>query len=229
MCGRFARYAAGPDLGALFGVEPPAGLPPRFNLAPSQEALIVRVGAEGARELVVAIWGFELMRPDGSAGLLINARCETAAKKPAFRDSFRRRRCLVPANGFYEWSAGPPKVPHYLHRADGSCLAFAGLWEPARRPGAGALPRFTILTRDADAVASPIHDRMPVILPTEAFGPWLAGTAAEALDLLGMLHAAGLVASPVSRRVNDPGNDDPGCIAPVGAGGADPIPRLPGI
>jgi putative SOS response-associated peptidase YedK len=213
----------------LFGVEVPAGLPPRYNVAPSQEALIVRVGAQGVRELAVALWGFELRRPGGSAGLLINARCETAAKQPAFRDSFRRRRCLVPADGFFEWSAGRPKVPHYLHRREGGCLALAGLWEPAHRPGADGAPRFTILTRDADAVTRPIHDRMPVILPPAEFDAWLTGTQTDALALLDASREAGLVASPVGRRVNDPGNDDPGCITPVGGGRADESARLPGI
>jgi putative SOS response-associated peptidase YedK len=229
VCGRFARYSAGPELAALFGVEVPANLPARYNVAPSQEAVIVRVGEGGGRELAMAVWGFELLRPDGSAGLLINARCETAASKPAFRDSFRRRRCLVPANGFFEWAAGPPKVPHYLQRAAGGCLALAGLWEPARRPDAGALPRFTILTRDADAATRPIHDRMPVILPPEAFEPWLAGTEAAAVALLHTPWEVGLVASPVGRRVNDPENDDPGCIAAADQRRGDVTPRLPGI
>lgn len=229
MCGRFARYSAGPELAALFGVRAPPGLPPRYNVAPSQEALIVRLGPDGARELAVAVWGFELRRPDGSAGLLINARSETAAKKPAFRESFRHRRCLVPADGFYEWSAGRPKVPHYLGRRDGGCLALAGLWEPAHRPGTAGLPRFTILTRDADAVTSPIHDRMPVILPPDAFETWLSGAEADALALLHVPREAGLIASPVGRRVNDPGNDDPGCIQPLREAPAEPTPRLPGI
>jgi putative SOS response-associated peptidase YedK len=103
------------------------------------------------------------------------------------------------------------------------------LWEPARRPDAGALPRFTVLTRDADAATSPIHDRMPVILPPEAFEAWLAGTEAEAAELLHTPWEVGLVASPVGRRVNDPGNDDPGCIAPADQGRGDVTPRLPGI
>ena len=162
--------------------------------------------------------------------MLVNARSESAALKPAFQDSFRRRRCLIPADGFFEWSPGPARRPYFVHRSDHRCLAFAGLWRSEPERGGGEAPHFTILTRDADASLQRIHDRMPVIVPRESFEVWLDGSAADASALLARLPESPLVATPVGRRVNDPGHDDPGCIAAVpDPGEARPPARLPGI
>jgi putative SOS response-associated peptidase YedK len=229
MCGRFARFAGRTSLEELFGI--PLLLPaePRFNIAPGQAALAVRRDAAGAHEFAPAQWGFNLRRADGRRSMLINARSESAAAKPAFQESFRRRRCLIPADGFFEWSPGPAKRPFFIHRADHRCLALAGLWRLERERGDEAA-HFTILTRDADAPLQVIHDRMPVIVPREAFGAWLDGSTPDALALLAALPEAPLVATPVGRRVNDPGHDDPGCIAAVPDAGEVGTPaRLPGL
>jgi putative SOS response-associated peptidase YedK len=230
MCGRFARFAGHASLEELFGIPLPLPALPRFNIAPGQLALAVRRDDDGRREFAEAQWGFNLRRADGGRSLLINARSESAAAKPAFQDSFRSRRCLVPADGFFEWSPGPAKRPFFIHRGDHRCLALAGLWRMERDRAGQEVPHFTILTRDADAPLQIIHDRMPVIVPREAFGPWLDASAADARDLLARLPEAPLVATPVGRRVNDPGHDDPGCIAAVAdANGAGVAGRLPGI
>lgn len=230
MCGRFARFAGRAALEALFGI--PLVLPeaPRFNVAPGQPALAVRRDAAGRHEFAEVTWGFNLRRADGQRSVLINARSESAGSKPAFEDSFRRRRCLIPADGFFEWSAGPAKRPYFIHRADHRCLALAGLWRVERERDGRERAHFTILTRDADAALQLIHDRMPVIVPREAFVRWLDGSTADARDLLAQLPEAPLVATPVGRRVNDPGHDDPACIAAVAdAAEGGPAARLPGI
>lgn len=230
MCGRFARFAGRASLEELFGI--PLALPaePRFNVAPGQAALAVVRADPGGRTFVEALWGFNLRRADGRRSVLINARSESAAAKPAFQDSFRRRRCLVPADGFFEWSPGPAKRPYFIHRGDRRCLALAGLWRVERDRDGGERPHFTLLTRDADAALARIHDRMPVIVPRDAFRTWLDGTARDAAELLARLPPAPLVATPVGRRVNDPGHDDPGCIAPRDdADGGGPPDRLPGF
>lgn len=230
MCGRFARFAGRVSLEELFGI--PLVLPaePRFNVAPGQAALAVVRGEPGGRTFVEALWGFNLRRADGRRSVLINARSESAAAKPAFQDSFRRRRCLVPADGFFEWSPGPAKRPYFIHRGDRRCLALAGLWRVERDRDGAEHPHFTLLTRDADATLARIHDRMPVIVPREGFGAWLDGTARDAAELLAAVPEAPLVATPVGRRVNDPGHDDPGCIAARDeADGAGPPERLPGF
>jgi putative SOS response-associated peptidase YedK len=230
MCGRFARFAGRASLEELFGIPLELPVPPRFNIAPAQPALTVRRDAAGRHEFGEAFWGFNLRRADGRRSMLVNARSESAALKPAFQDSFRRRRCLIPADGFFEWSPGPAKRPYFVHRSDHRCLAFAGLWRSEPERGGGEAPHFTILTRDADASLQRIHDRMPVIVPRESFAVWLDGSAADASALLARLPESPLVATAVGRRVNDPGHDDPGCIAAVpDPGEARPPARLPGI
>jgi putative SOS response-associated peptidase YedK len=230
VCGRFARFAGRASLEELFGI--PLLLPalPRFNVAPGQPALAVRRDDAGRHAFAELQWGFNLQRADGRRSLLVNARSESVAAKPAFQDSFRRRRCLIPADGFFEWSPGPAKRPFFIHRGDHRCLALAGLWRLERDRGGDGGPHFTILTRDADAALQTIHDRMPVIVPRETFETWLDGSAADAANLLAGLPEAPLVATPVGRRVNDPGHDDPGCIVAVpDPREAGPATRLPGI
>ena len=153
---------------------------------------------------------------------MINARAETVAKKPAFRQAFRRRRCLVPADGFFEWNKGPSdgkkptKTPYWIHRADGAPFVMAGLWERWEPENGSALHTFTILTTDAVPEIRDIHQRMPVILPEKAADAWLAAdTSAE--DLVSLLgpYGEGLRFHPVSSVVNSPRNDSPECIEPV--------------
>jgi putative SOS response-associated peptidase YedK len=186
---------------------------PRYNLAPGDQHWIVRQQGQG-RVIVPAKWGF----PTDTSRLLINARYETAAKRPAFRDAFRSRRCVVPADGFYEWrhdqSAGKKRgEPFWYHHADGSLLLMAGVYTIGE--GGGGRPAFTILTMPANDVVAPAHDRMPVVLSPEAAHAWLENprfdpASPAARDSLGQ----GLVARAVSARVNATTHDDPDCLAP---------------
>ncbi|MGD8725986.1 MAG: SOS response-associated peptidase, partial [Gemmatimonadales bacterium] len=150
---------------------------------------------------------------------MINARAETVATKPAFEGAFKHRRCLIPADGFYEWQkTGSRKQPYYIGRRDGSVFAFAGLWERWADEGHDPIETFTIITTTPNDLLAPIHDRMPVILPTDRYDEWLdpANTETEALQsLLGPAPAADLTATPVSTYVNSPHNEGPECVRPL--------------
>ena len=229
MCGRFTQRYSWRDVVAFSRLAMPApalNLRPRYNLAPSQSAAVVRAG-DGGRRLAMLRWGLiPAWGPDPRIGhRLTNARAETAAQKPAFRAAFRLRRCLVPADGFYEWVRhGDAREPWLVFPRDGGLMAFAGLWErwrvpdgarlsgslAERRPG-DAVETFTILTTAANATMRPLHHRMPVILPPEAFDAWLSGgevALGPAPDDLLAMHAVDL-------RVNSPRHDDPECVLPV--------------
>jgi len=229
MCGRFTLRASLEDVAAFF--ETNGSVPdvqPRYNIAPSQPVAAVRA-EETSRELAMLRWGLiPRWAKDPAIGFrLINARAETAREKPAFRDAFAARRCLIPADGFYEWQRrGERRHPWFIGAKTGGVFAFAGLWErwwvraDARlggtladaRPG-DTVETCTILTTAANALLAPIHDRMPVILPRDAFGPWLAGEAV-ALD---PYPSEILSTHRVSPLVNHPGNDDPRCVEPFTA------------
>jgi len=150
---------------------------------------------------------------------MINARAETAAAKPAFRSAFRRRRCLIPTSGFYEWRpTNGRKQPYYIRMRDGRPFAFAGLWERWEGPDGGSVETCAILTTEANAVLSSIHDRMPVILGRGDHALWLDATVEKPESLSSLLvpfDPAAMTAYPVSTRVNSPSFDDPGCVAPV--------------
>jgi putative SOS response-associated peptidase YedK len=206
MCGRFTLTTA--DLDGLARdlraeLDPAFRRPwrPRFNVAPGDAHVVLRDDA-GRRLLREAGFGFT-SRP---GELTINARMESAAVKPTFRESWRSRRCAVPADGFYEWS-GPRsnRRPSWLHRSDGRPLLFAALWRPA---GAG-IPEFAILTVDANADVRALHDRMPAVLAEGALDAWLEGQEPPRLAPEGTLAARA-----VSPRVNSVRNDDPECLAP---------------
>ena len=224
MCGRFTQRFSWREIHALLSVGGPApNLRPRYNLAPSQNAAVVRCD-DGERTLSMLRWGLiPAWAEDASIGhKLINARSETAATKPSFRVAFSKRRCLVPADGFYEWTReGAVRQPWLIAPRDGTLMVFAGLWEQwrvpegavlrgslsERRPG-DVVETFTILTTEANRSVCALHHRMPVILAPESFEPWLVG-ADVALgpapeDLL-RIHRVGL-------RVNSPRNDDPACV-----------------
>ena len=229
MCGRFTQRYSWRDVVAFSRLAMPApalNLRPRYNLAPSQSAAVVRAEA-GERRLARLRWGLiPAWGPDPRIShRLTNARAETAAQKPAFRAAFRLRRCLVPADGFYEWvRRGDAREPWLVFPRDGGLMAFAGLWERWRVPDGARLSgslaeyrpgdlveTFTILTTAANATMRALHDRMPVILPPEAFGAWLSGgevALGPAPDDLMAMHA-------VDPRVNSPRHDDPECVLPV--------------
>lgn len=223
MCGRFtlrtplARVAELFDL-ALIGDDWAAHQPPRFNIAPSQAVAAIRISADGQRrELVALDWGLVPHWADDPAigNRMINARGETVATRPAFRDAFRRRRCLVLADGFYEWQRRDgAKQPYYIRLKDERPFAFAGLWDRWDKFET-AIESCTIITTDANELVRPLHDRMPVVFDRQQADRWIAadGPDAQALQALLQPYAADqMVAYPVSTIVNNPRRDLPQCI-----------------
>jgi putative SOS response-associated peptidase YedK len=223
MCGRFTMTSADAALlAADLGVPADSltGYVPRYNIAPTQEHFIVRMKAE-ERELLRARWGLvnSWAKDASMAARTINARAETLATRPAFRDAYAHRRCVVPADGFFEWR-GPKndRQPLWFHRPDGGLLLFAGLYESWQPPAGEWQRTFTIVTTRANALVESIHDRMPVILEERDADRWMFATTTRA-ELLGLVEpppARLLVATPVSSRVNRPGNDDASILEPAG-------------
>lgn len=226
MCGRFAFYSPAEATARLFGAATDAELPPRYNIAPTQDAPVVRVAADGDRELVGLRWGLiPFWAKDPKIGnRMINARSETVAEKPAFRQAYRKRRCLVLADGFYEWQKTPgAKTPWYISLAGGAPFAMAGLWESWRDKTQGdeaePVQTCSIITTSPNELMARLHNRMPAILLDDAVDRWLdpAAEPASLAPLLGPIPASRLTADPVSRRVNSPANDDAELITPVDA------------
>ena len=222
MCGRFVLADPGRALARLFALALPAGAAPRWNIAPLQRILAVRAATPpGApSETFAPSWGLvpRWAVDDRAAAKLINARAETAADKPAFREAFRRRRCVVPADGFYEW-ARPGRKPFLFALADGAPFAFAALWESWTPPDGGA-PRETaaILTTAPNELVAKIHDRMPAILDEGSFAAWLdpaSDDPAPPARLLRPFPAARMTARPLAPHVNDARRDGPECLEPA--------------
>jgi len=190
MCGRYALHSSPQVVALQFGLDAVPQYAPRYNIAPAASALIVK--AQGA---ALAHWGLK--------GSMHNARAETLAVKPSFRHAYHRRRCLVPANGFYEWKrTGALRQPYYVHAAAAELFAFAGLWEDET---------FAVITTQANTVIGAIHDRMPVIIAAEHYAGWLHGEE-------GLLRPAAhnaIRCHPVSPAVNRAGSDSPALIAPL--------------
>lgn len=226
MCGRYVQYTPVSELEPLFGLSPGADeWPPRYNITPGSPVLACRVDAEGRRELATLHWGLiPSWAKDRKIGhRTINARAETVAEKPAFRSAFKRRRCLIPANGFYEWkTTAAGRQPHYFTMKDGTPFAFAGLWEEWIDKETGEhLPSCTIIVTEANELVRSVHDRMPVILPPERYTIWLdpAVHERESLEALLIPYPSGsMVTYPVDRRVNTPANDDASLIEPMESG-----------
>ena len=223
MCGRYTLTSSGEELALLFDISDLPMVLPRYNLAPTQEAAVVRVPAPGGpRRLDLLKWGLiPYWAKEASIGnRMINARSESVAEKPAYRWSFKKKRCLIPADGFYEWKKdGKLKQPYLIHRKDGKPFAFAGLWSSWKSPEQERpVETFTILTTDANDLLRPLHDRMPVILDPENFDLWLDPKMEDAAKLQPLMapHAVdGFEAFPVSRAVNSPAHDAEDCIAPL--------------
>lgn len=224
MCGRYTLNSANDEISLLFDIPELPLVPSRYNIAPTQEAAVVRVPASGEpRRLDLLKWGLiPYWAKEASIGnRMINARAESVAEKPAYRTSFKNKRCLIPADGFYEWKRmGKMKQPYLIHRQDGRPFAFAGLWSIWRDPEQGGRPveTFTILTTEANDLLRPLHDRMPVIVDREDFDLWLDPKVGDPEKLQPLLrpHAVdGFEAFPVSRVVNSPAHDGPDCIAPL--------------
>lgn len=198
----------------------PGALRPRYNITPSQPVLTLARDPDCARSPMFRVWGLvpPWARDPAIGARLFNARSETAATKPSFRQALRKGRCLVVADGFYEWTPrNRGHRAHWLHPPQGGLLAFAGLFAHWSAPGAPPIDSCTVLTTEANADLAPIHARMPVLLEPEHFDAWLAPeTGLDRLAALLVPAPAGrLVARAVSRRVHDPRNDDPDCLAPA--------------
>jgi putative SOS response-associated peptidase YedK len=222
MCGRFTLATPPEIVAAFFELDELPQVPPRYNIAPTQDvACVLLLPETGRRALRNMRWG---LIPTGTkettgGNSMINARAETIRSKPAFRDAFRHRRCLVVADGFYEWkNLGWGKQPYYIRMRDNVPLAFAGLWEHAKSLQGGANATCTIITSEPNDLVRDLHDRMPVILDPSDFATWLDCRHSDLEALQRMLRsfpAERLQAYPVSPRVNSPDHDGPACIDPV--------------
>jgi len=223
MCGRFQLTLPAEAIRRLFDVEGEVEpFPPRYNIAPTQPVHVVRTGPDGRRGLVLMRWGLlpSWVKDPKDFPLLINARSETAAEKPAFRAALRRRRVLLPATGFYEWKKeGTRKVPH-LFEADGP-LALAGMAETWCGPNGEELDTVAVLTAEAIGVAAEYHDRMPLTVPPSAFAAWLDSANEDGAAALRLTERAAYTARPVSVRLSNARNEGVGLLEP------DPDPARP--
>ena len=223
MCGRFTLTINPDELQQQFGLSqpPPAQLVPRYNIAPSQAVAVIANNSD--RKLELFQWGLipSWAKDPKIGNKMINARAETLAEKPSFRTALKRRRCLVVADGFYEWKkTGSGKTPMYIQLKDGQPFGFAGLWEAWQSPEDGLIKTCTIITTEPNALLADIHNRMPAILPRENYDRWLAPEelpADETLPLLRPYDASEMKAVPVSSRVNSPAVDSEELIEPVAA------------
>ena len=223
MCGRYTLRTPPAELAEFFGLFREPDVRPRFNIAPTQQILAVRFEeAATPREPVLLRWGLVPFWADDLkiGNRMINARSDTVEAKPAFRAAFKRRRCLVLADGFFEWrQQDGGKEPYHIRLKSGEPFAFAGLWERWDK-GKAPVESCTIITTDANDFMSSIHDRMPVILTPDAYDAWLDPHNQDAEALTGLLRPYAdddLTAVPVSTIVNNPRNDVPSCVEPVAA------------
>jgi putative SOS response-associated peptidase YedK len=222
MCGRFSQAQIAELDREVFELLSVPRLEPRYNVAPTQDAAVVRVGRTRERELVPLRWGLipSWAKDSAIGNRMINARAETLAEKPAFREAFAERRCLVPADGFYEWEKmRHRKQPHYVRVGGGQVFAFAGLWERWWDRASGAQREtFTIVTTEPNTLLEPIHNRMPVIIAPDDYDRWLDPEnrdAASLSDLLAPYPPERMSAYPVSTYVNKPENEGPECVRPL--------------
>jgi putative SOS response-associated peptidase YedK len=222
MCGRIVLSVAPHRIAEEFFLDLVPDLAPRFNIAPTQDiAAVVPNPASAGRLVRMFRWGLVPHWAEGPeiGARMINARSETVLEKGSFRESFRKRRCLVPVDGFYEWQKRPDgKQPFVFRRRDKGLFALAGIWDRWEYPGGKELQSCAILTTAANRVMRPIHHRMPVILPRRDWETWLTRSpdaADELTSLLRPLAADDLLAAPVTREVNRPAFDEPRCVEPI--------------
>ncbi|CAB4342687.1 unannotated protein [freshwater metagenome] len=236
MCGRYAQSKLDADLVEEFGITgstPDSPLPANWNIAPTQEIYIVRQSTEGnQRDLATASWGLigHWHKDDATARAsqshAINARSESIFEKPTFRDSFRKTRCLIPADGYYEWATAlgqyRPKQPFYISREDGISLSMAGIWSTWISPSGKRIDSAAIITREAVGMLVPIHSRMPVLLPTDRWEAWLDPSMREVEELKGMMEFSdpdgGLTAHAIADLVNTVANNSVAITEPIELG-----------
>lgn len=221
MCGRFVRTSSVDNFARLFNARSMGGMVPTYNIAPSHALLLARNTSQGVRELVSLHWG---LVPHWSKGpdprySMINARAESVLTKPAYRDAFRRRRCLIAADGFYEWKkVGRTKQPYFVRLRGGQPFAFAGLWDHWEVGDQPPIDSCTIITCEANPLVAAIHDRMPVILPPKAYDAWMNPGNMDKRTLVELLKpypALLMEMWPVGLRVNGPANNDPSLTDPL--------------
>ncbi|MGD9670471.1 MAG: SOS response-associated peptidase [Hyphomicrobiaceae bacterium] len=223
MCSRYSLTSPAEAVRKTFGTFKFEEFPPRYNIAPTQPVLIVRHSQRHERELVLVRWGLipSWVKDPASFTTLINARSETAQEKPSFRASMRHRRCLVPTDGFYEWTGERgAKRPHLIRPRGGGLMAMAGIWEHWLGADGSELETMAILTVAANRTMQRIHDRMPAILSPDAFEAWLdcrSGSAVFAAELLRPAPDELLEIVPVSRALNNPRNEGPEVQSPPSA------------
>jgi putative SOS response-associated peptidase YedK len=224
MCGRFYLDVPKDEFLAHYQLVDAPILPPRrYNIAPSQDILAVRAIDSGERTVSLLHWGLipSWSKEEKSHFSMINARAETVASKPAFRAAFKRRRCLIPASGFYEWQPQDHyKQPYAICMKDNELFSLAGLWEHWESPEGKLIESCSIIVTNANAVLKPIHDRMPVILAPEDYETWLDPENHDTDSLSELLtpYSSGkMKAYPVSRKMNDPSHDEHDCIEPITA------------
>jgi putative SOS response-associated peptidase YedK len=228
MCGRYTITSAPEAIRALFGYPEQPNFPPRYNVAPTQPIPIVRL-VEGKRQFALVRWGLlpSWVKDPKTFALLINARGESVTDKPAFRAAMKRRRCLIPADGFYEWKAvAGRKQPFFVRLKSGAPMAFAGLWECWTGPNGEELETAAIITTDANRTLAPIYNRMPVIVPPEGFDLWLNTNDVDATTAAALIAPAPdslLEAYEVSAAVNRTANDNAKLVERL-APGAEPAP-----
>ena len=234
MCGRYELHTHPAAIALAFGIAHAPAFEPRYNIAPMTDVPVVRVNAGGERELTRMRWGFvpRWAKDTAIGNKMINARGETLAQKPTFRTAFRRHRCLLPADGFYEWQALPAaagesvrKQPLHIGMKDGSLFGLAGLFERWLSPEGEVLDTCTIVTTDANALLAPVHVRMPLIIPPENYARWLDPSEQDVADLVVPFSAERMTHYAVSTRVNNVRHDDAAiieCAEPVASALADP-------
>ena len=241
MCGRYELHSSPAAIALAFGLAHPPYVDPHYNIAPTNDVPIVRTGNDGQRELVRMRWGLvPRWAKDPSIGArMINARGETLAEKQSFRTAYRRHRCLLPADGFYEWRAvahvpgdTPRRQPQHIGMADGSLFGLAGIYERWLSEEGEVLDSCAIVTTDANALLMPIHDRMPLIVAPGHYARWLDPANADVADLIAPYPSEAMAYYPVSTRVNSVRHDDASLIEPVAAlepesADAEPPPHPP--
>jgi putative SOS response-associated peptidase YedK len=218
MCGRFALKAPSSELITQFDLDDCADFPIRYNITPGTNIPVIRLSPDGKRVLHLLRWGLvpHWAKDPGIGARLNNARGESVADKASFRDAFKRRRCLVPADGFYEWKTeGKIKQPYYFSLKSGEPMAMAGIWESWTAPDGGILRTVCIITTVANALTAPVHDRMPVIIPPDNWQAWLSEPMEKIDSLVTAYQDEGLQTWPVSRQVNSTVEDDAKLIEPA--------------